>query len=323
MLNAIPFSLPAELLGRVAAGELVRYGTILKDAATGRIVGHVQETGLGHALLSNVVGGVPTPFSLIGDVVNAAVGIDTNRQVRHVKQQVVQLQEMMRAFQILQIANLAVSVVGVGVTVAGFVYMHRRLNALDGKLALVMETMQAGFDEQRRATLRRQMSRVHGLVRRAQEAQHSTVARVEFREIAAALSDQAAYFSGEVQFVVSLQDRMDAALLQELTQALMLCNSLRIDCQIRTNELRHALSTSESVALDYQHLFDPLTPMSFGKLPLDEAKSTLAALRDVTDAAASQPYLIDTLRTHRIQGDRYIDTLEREQDHPLFVLRTG
>jgi hypothetical protein len=222
MLNSIPFSFPDHLISHFAAGDSVRFGAILKDAATGRIVGHVQETGLAHSLLSKLIGGgVPTPFSLIGNLVGAAVEIDTDRQIQQVKDQIAQSQQLVQALQVLQIANLAVSIVGVGVTVAGFVHVHRRLNAIDRKLDLVMESMKGGFDAQRRAALRRQMSRVQELVRRAHDAQHSPAASLEFREVAAALSDQAAYFSGEIQFIVSAKGPMDAALFRELVQALI------------------------------------------------------------------------------------------------------
>lgn len=50
MISTIPFEIPAELLGRVASGELIRYGTILKDAGTGQIVKHLQETGVAQAV---------------------------------------------------------------------------------------------------------------------------------------------------------------------------------------------------------------------------------------------------------------------------------
>jgi hypothetical protein len=62
MISTIPFEYPSRLLADIATGQVVRYGTILKDAATGRIVSHMQETGVVQSILSNLVTGpfIPT-----------------------------------------------------------------------------------------------------------------------------------------------------------------------------------------------------------------------------------------------------------------------
>ena len=45
--------------------------------------------------------------------------------------QVAQLKSMLEFLQVLQFATLGVSMVGVGVTLGGFLYMRGRLNTLD------------------------------------------------------------------------------------------------------------------------------------------------------------------------------------------------
>ncbi|MFZ2856496.1 hypothetical protein, partial [Acidovorax sp.] len=66
--------------------------------------------------------------------------------------------------------------------------------------------------------------------------------RPEFSKVAAGLADQAAYFEGEIAFIVKTNGPIDPDVFWQLAQMLMLCNSVRIDCRIRTNELRHALA---------------------------------------------------------------------------------
>ena len=44
MLSTVPFEYPANLLAEVLAGNVQRFGSILKDANTGLIVGHMQES---------------------------------------------------------------------------------------------------------------------------------------------------------------------------------------------------------------------------------------------------------------------------------------
>ena len=102
----------------------------------------------------------------------------------------------------------------------------------------------------------------------------------------------------------------------------MLCNNVRIDCDMRSNELKYALRTAETVGSEYQRLFNPLTPMSF-EGTVENGLNTVKVLRDISDSAASKPYLIDYLRTRRIAGDEYVNALEQEQQNSLLMLRTS
>ena len=127
MFGQIPFDLPLRFLPGLASGDIVRYGAILKEAGTGRILGHLQESGIAQSLLSQALSSATSPLSLASSVVNTGSSIYTAIQVR-------QLKAMMETLQALQVATLGVSLVGVGVSVAGFLYMRKRFNSLDGRL---------------------------------------------------------------------------------------------------------------------------------------------------------------------------------------------
>lgn len=313
MLSTVPFDYPARLLADIAAGNIIRYGTILKDAGTGRIVAHMQESGVAQSLFSAVSSGIPTPLSLVADAINVSSGLYTAVQIG-------QLKTMMETLQSLQIATLGVSLVGVGVSVAGFLYMHKRFNSLDGRIDQLIETVKAGFESQAKAVLRTHMSRTKSLVQRARQAHALSDPRSEYAEVAAGLADQAAYFESEVSVMISTKGKINLELFWQLAQVLVLCNNIRIDCRMRTNELRHALAISETIATEYQNLFDPITPVSFDTSATD-GLATVRVLRDATDAAASKPYLIDYLRTRRIEGCDYITSLECEKENPLLILK--
>jgi hypothetical protein len=251
-------------------------------------------------------------------------GVQTHQiktQIHQVKEQISQLTVMMETLQSLQVATLGVSLVGVGVSVAGFYYMRKRFNALDGRMDQLFETIHAGFEKQRQADLRAQMARTKGLMQRAEHAKTLSDPRPEYSEVAAGLADQAAYFEGEIAFMVKGRGPVDLEMFWQMAQMLLLCNSVRIDCRIRTNELRHALALSEAVSSEYEHLFENLTPASFGP-DVDGGLASVRVLRDASDAAASKPYLIDFLRTRRISGNDYIETLDQEKANPYLLLKT-
>ena len=105
---SIPFDIPSQLRAAYEAGELVRRGGLLKDAATGRIVTHLQETGALQKVLQTGLSFDPTgATSLIGMAQNTAIIGKLNA-----------MQAMMGTLQVLQVASLASSVVGIGVTAA-------------------------------------------------------------------------------------------------------------------------------------------------------------------------------------------------------------
>lgn len=315
MMSTIPFEISAELLGRVASGELVRYGTILKDSVTGQIVRHVQETGVAQSVLSNLASGPFAPISMTADVLNAGASIYTGVKIN-------QIQAMMGMLQSLQVATLGVSLVGVGVSVAGFYHMNKRFTSLERRMEHVGESIRSGFESLGRRDLRRQLHLTKSLLQRAQQAAALSHPLTEYSEVAAGLADQAAFFSGEIDHMVNTSGSMDPDVFWQMTQMLMLCNSVRIDCRIRTNELRYALLVSEAVSSNYSDLFTQLTPLSFGPA-VDQGLATVRVLRDACDAAASKPYLIDYLHTQRIGGGDYIEAIEHEKNSPYLLLKTA
>ena len=312
MLSQIPFELPAQFIRGIATGDIIRYGTILKDADTGRIVGHLQESGIAQSLLSQTISSATSPLSFVSSIANTGASIYTAVQVH-------QLKAMMETLQALQMATLGVSLIGVGVSVAGFLYMRKRFNSLDNRVEKLIDAVKVGFENQEKAGFRQQMSRTKSLVQRAELAKSMLDPAKEYKEVAAQLADQAAFFEGEIVFQISARGAIKHNTFWLLAQLWMLCNSVRIDCLIRANELHNAQHVSERIAGEYQGLFERVGPASFDTNH-SEGKATITILRDVTDAAHSKPFLLDYLRVRRIDGPTYIDRLDREKVQPMLVL---
>lgn len=312
MFGQIPFDLPSRFLASLATGEIVRYGAILKDAGTGRILGHLQESSLAQSLLSQAFASATSPLSLASSVVNTGSSIYTAVQVR-------QLKAMMETLQALQVATFGVSMVGVGVSVAGFLYMRKRFNSLDDRIGTLIDAVRDEFRNLEESGFRKQMSHTKSLVQRAELAKSMIDPPKEYREVAAQLADQAAFFEGEIDFQISTKGPIKHDTFWLLAQLWMLCNSVRVDCQIRANELLHAQHVSERIAGEYQGLFERISPASFDADHW-KGRATVRLLRDATDSAHSKPFLLDYLRTRRIEGPSYIDSLERENEQPMLVL---
>jgi hypothetical protein len=319
MITQILFEIPAVYEAAVRGGSLVQVGGLLKDAMSGRIVAHLQESGIAQQLISNAMLGASSPIGfatkMVSDLGNTGSGIYTAIQVNQIK-------TMVAGLQALQIATLGVSLVGVGVSVAGFVYMHKRFNALDDKIEKLMEAVNSGFESQHKVALRSHLSQVAGLIQQATQAHTLSNPSREYSRIAENLAAEAAHFEGELEFVVKVSGKIDLAIFWQLAQTLMTCNSARIDCRLRSNELRNALTVAEDVAGNYGKLFGTLTPISFTASEETNA-ATVRVLKDITDAAATKPYLIDYLHSRRIDGPSYLARLEGEKERPLLMLKVG
>jgi hypothetical protein len=122
---------PVLFMGDIYSGRVVRYGAILKDAVSGQIVGHLKETGQMASILTDLM---CPQFSAALETVNIAGHLATNWQLRGLRKSVDDIQKMLDGLQLTtNIAALA-SVAGLGVSIAGFALVNKRLNKIDSKL---------------------------------------------------------------------------------------------------------------------------------------------------------------------------------------------
>lgn len=311
MISQFLFEIPAKFAAEVNAGSLIRVGALLKNPSTGKIVAHLQETGAGQALLSKVAAG--SPLGIAANMIEAGAAVKTSIDVGQIK-------KMVASLQTLQYATLGVSMVGLGVTVAGFAYMHKRFDALDVRFSELSNILQSGFNEQRQATMRARLSQVKGLAKAAGQAHTLSQPGLEYCRIAESMSEQAAHFEGELEFLIKAEGKMNLEVFWQLAQLLTLSNSVRIDCRMRSNEMKNAREIAESVAEDYQRLFDPLSVASFKD---GDAVLLTKTLREITDAAMTKPYLIEHLRTQHANGAAYLSRIESETEEPLLMLKVA
>jgi hypothetical protein len=126
----------APLIDGLASGSLKRFGGVIRDTSSGRIVKHLLEAPgtsevLMRAPVPNLLGGVGSAVDTVGQ-----------RVMVH-KLNAVQ-QTLSSVLQISQVAAAA-SVLNLGVSVAWFAYMGYRLNQLQKSMSDLQERMDAGF----------------------------------------------------------------------------------------------------------------------------------------------------------------------------------
>lgn len=124
-------------------GSLKRFGGVIRETGTGRIVRHLAETpGWTQQLINLPVAPIAGGPSLITNMVGHTVTISKVGEVQKTLQ--VTNQMLSQVMGLSQIAAGA-SVLGLGVSIAGFAYMGYKLHQLQKSMDKVQQTMEAGF----------------------------------------------------------------------------------------------------------------------------------------------------------------------------------
>lgn len=306
----IPFHIARQHLAGVATGNLVRYGAILKDAGTGRIVGHLQETGLLSKALEQGMN-VANPFGLAAD----GISVIQNEQI---KGKLDAIQSTLGALQGLQIANLGVSLIGVGVTVASTVMILRRMDGLQNALNDLAQEIPRQFQELLLKDL-----------------------LVEIRTDLQRWAEREAWKNGE-QVEQGLDRRLDLAfercyegvlrLLEESSVNTPLLRNLLIGMELtagtqtqlllRLDERAAAQGRTQRNWQRVEQLAWDMPPDRLQTLLSDDQQATLLAntLQQLRVGLAGQSALLGTLCAADVSGPQYLVQAEQEQEEPLLFL---
>lgn len=327
MLEAIPFKVPAEFAAGIANGSLQRFGALIKEANTGQIVAHLQETG---ALRSIISSGANITFSPVAAVSSLGANV-----------QLANLQKMVTTLQSLQFASLGATLVGIGVSAIGFKVMVNRFNQVQLQLDNLAENMNQQFVKLEARELRRHQYRVISLLDEASLAGSFSCPKTELLRISHALTEEAAYYRGEVEHQICLP-YFNEQTFQPLVQFYTGCNSIRIKCLILAEEMEAAKEVSASVASDYNSIFDHLSPIALAKKSLRikikncsksfdnsghqlkeelvQTENLVLGIREAQEVAQTRPVLIKTLIEKDISGKQFIQQLENESEQPILCL---
>ncbi len=327
MLHNIPFSIPTEFAGGLANGSIVRIGTLLKDVSSGRIVAHVQETGLAQHLVSAAN---MTPFSPF-NVTNLASSAYASAQLAQIK-------AMVGGLQLLGFTSLGVAAAGLGVSVVGFVLVTRRLKGIENSISGLSRQMDMHFAKAQEERLREHLARVGVLLERTDQIPHRSNAGRAWLTTEEALALEAGFFRAEIRALLDEQT-FNADLLEMLTSALLMANAARIQCLLKADEMNAARHSAIEISETYCSLFDPIgTNMLAAKImPTDfanseeefngyrtsrrKAKAIAAELREASDVALSRPYLLDHLAEREIPGPVFLETMSSINYEPIVLLR--
>jgi hypothetical protein len=331
----IPFEVPDRFLAAVARGAVCRIGTTLRDRATGRIVAHLQETGLLQRLVSTGV----SPAGLLLSVGQLTSSIVANVQLEQVK-------AMLSGLQLLTGASLAASVVGVGVSAAGFALVLRRLGNLERSLACVRREVLATrlaverVDAQLAAA---QRALVESLLERAEEAWVRFDAAAVWRQLDGPLDQAQRYWRGLVGGRAGGSILLDPRFTPEEAvaayEATLTLAAARVQALLLLEEHAAALHHAREFHHWHEEAVQGLSPIDIAaarSAAVAEAEGVSEAdarsrllrtsqpfmdgVREVQLRVGHRPALIQTLIDRGIAGREYIEAVRDATDVPLVLL---
>jgi hypothetical protein len=325
----IPFEIPDKWLDLVLRGDVIRDGVNLIWKNSGRIAGHVQETGQ----LARALGGA----NPITAVLQTASSLTANVQLEQVK-------SMLHTVQLLSGATLVTSLVGVGVSVAGFAIIAKRL----GTMQHTLRGLEAGLGE------------VARLARRAElRAQVESLSTLDAR---LTLADQAWTRSDRQR----VWEDLDRPLLEAERHWRLLTNGSYLDPSFALEEavaahqttlqlaaaytqillaldqVRAARVYAEDVAGWHDTLLQGLTPPKVAEaharqtaerdavheddaheVELRRARHVLETARDTQTVLEQRGAILETVETRGLPGTKVVAELREHHEHGVLILPTG
>ncbi|WPY95285.1 hypothetical protein T8T21_03930 [Limimaricola variabilis] len=273
------YAIPPGLDALVSSGQAQLIGAIIKDASSGQILGHVQQTrGFAHALAQAGGAAAQTGFSPLG-----VVGLVQNEQI---KASLKELGQGMALLQNLQFANMALTGIGIGVSVAGFAIMKMRLDAIENHLGTLRDEVREIGRLIQGAELRRLFSKI----RSALKDLDSVVTRTDCLSLASnlqrQLSTHVSTLSDLLREAMALgkvtvlpMEQLD--LIWTLSSAKWLCEEAELRTLFISEDLAHAGDYAARYRDDNIRCLNQLNPDALARL-------VAAGEKDLADAVSAR-----------------------------------
>ena len=347
---AILFKISPQFASEVASGAIQRFGPILKDTATGKIVGHLQQTSAFQSLISSGFEGamntVSQGFSSQGfsplDVLDAVQNQQMLSKLADIQGTLTDIQGTMGILQNLQIGTLALSGANLGVSVVGFAVVLQRLNAIQSNLEEIDRKIEEVTKFRRSDDLTSLIARIeadvngvgylvdHPNPRGAAEALFQSLTR-STRKIEAILNRETA-ISPNTDFTIEHIDRV-----WSLFAILRVCQETSLQALFHADLLQIAANLAKDEATRLEEQLSNIIPDSLARLVAHKEpdwekgislrKAAFSKATILTDAIveniigmAGQSSLAQSLLDTKESGRELLLAAESEQEAPLMFL---
>lgn len=344
-MNPLLYKIPEAFVAAHHSGELALVGAVLKEAVSGRIVGHVQQTAATGSMISTLAGQFG-PTLLSGNPLGAAVnilGMGVSVWQNHgLSNQMTALQASMDIMQNMQIAGMMLSGVGLGISVVGFAAMNSKLRQigsaieeLDSKIDLVTSHRRADTLSDIVTRIGTDIETVDGLHLRRDRKGPAERSSESLRQQGDLLVSR---LSSEIRRADGANATMpDTARILSLSAMIRLAHEASTRALLMIDETDEAGRLASLLSARLLATTAPLSPDALARISAAAAPSPTEALalrkaalasshalvgemRQSVQLIASQGDLAATLTLRGIRGPEYLEAVEEASSEPLLIL---
>lgn len=314
---------PNHLMQQVQSGAAERVGMIVRDAASKKIIAHLQETAATQGVFGNLLsGGLGNAANVISQPISAFTGIGTIVQNEQIKSRLDTLTSVVDGLQVGQMATLVTSVAGIGVTAASTAIILSRLKTIETGLGDIQAEIRALREGQQDFDIRKVFASVRTSLERLQEVSGRSDVSAEIGRVEERLHQDFNQLNHGLEYVLERESISPEFVLQ-LLAAMAMSGSAQIKCLIWLDEHQRASDRSGN-------LFRTISNLS-QRFPADDLKQKLATRSDDAPLLISQlsevrmnfatvPSLAETLMVNQIRGQEYIERIESEKEKEMLFL---
>ena len=336
------YEIPKALAENVATGKAELIGAIIKDAATGKILGHVQQSSVAQEVISTALGVAMKagPFFPL-EAVTAIQNVQIARNIAEIQNGVLLLQQM-------QVGAIALGGFGLGVAVVGFAVMHAKLNAIEKRLDATVRLLDeidrkiGQVNEVRRNDdLRALFANVEADLQNLNILHNRQHPHRVAEQLQLSFTRATRQFERHFETIVDIASRVSAPLdlldrLWTLTGAIRLCQDATIQALFITNELDAAQKYGEDEFDRQFKLLEKCVPDELSRLisrseeqpeeaqelrrkALIQAHTLHDGIKGGIRTLAGQISFAQALVCENISGNEFLNKLRKTEEPFLFL----
>lgn len=324
---------PDALIAGMASGDLKVHGSIIRSISSGRIVGHLQETSALSGL-GNLLGGTAS-LPLQGlDLVGQTVAMVQNEQIKHA----------VAVVQQLQLANLALGAVGIGVSVAGTAVLWRKIDIVEKQVAGLAATLDALLNKVealRQDRIADDLARLRAVADQMNEAWLLTDPVPQWDDVAREAHVLGSIFERRAVAIIEAGEH-DPSVAEPMLAALGLASATRVAARLASGA---TVAAREAAAVSAETMANLTGHFGLGSALLKRMQGHRAATgsaawrvaltshaemvrplltdqRDRVTALASSGLTIGEIDRQGIDGRAWLEAAREEKDAPLLCLQS-
>ena len=329
------YEIPLQLQAMIGSQQASLIGAIIKDNTTGQILGHVQQaSGLSPVLTQAFGSTVSGGFSPL-----AAVSVVQNETLRR---GVAELKDGMVLMQNLQYGTLALSGLGLGVSIAGFAATLAKLKAIEAKLEALSGAIEIVTSDRRDDELKTIFADVAGDLQNIETLADRRDPQRVAEQLQLSLSRSTRKIESHFIRLANMRSKADHSSdildrLWALAAAIRLCQEASIQALFAADELEVAEHLG-LVEIDRQLALmgivspdalsrlisivdeDTITGFEKRKTVLIQARLLADGLKGGVQSLAGQVSTAKALRSEGITGLQYLREARSTQDAPFLCL---